>query len=200
MLRFTGDEYGITCITLKDSEKGKKIHVHLDEDSFLDRIYETEQEKIQHPVDQTVFKSLSRKMHPGHCDQCSICFEKLTTTNSVVDPQTTVELPCGHVFHQSCIKNWFNTKSTCPICRHELKSSIKIHFLLNKKMYLERYFHPYTSVYELLVYIKSKFYLDIDLEKYADMKSQSLEDKKIYHNSVIEILKKKPVGQTVLPN
>ena len=42
-------------------------------------------------------------------DDCSICREAL--------PDVAVYLPCDHTFHSECIKEWFNTHSTCPICR-----------------------------------------------------------------------------------
>ncbi len=28
-------------------------------------------------------------------------------------------LPCQHKFHFDCIHNWFETKRTCPLCRHK---------------------------------------------------------------------------------
>ena len=28
--------------------------------------------------------------------------------------------PCGHIFHESCLKNWINLKSDCPSCRRPL--------------------------------------------------------------------------------
>jgi hypothetical protein len=41
---------------------------------------------------------------------CPICFEMVTTTNRRV-------LPCGHVFHGSCVKQWLRDHTTCPMCR-----------------------------------------------------------------------------------
>ncbi|KAA8914215.1 hypothetical protein TRICI_002972 [Trichomonascus ciferrii] len=33
-----------------------------------------------------------------------------------------VELPCGHRFGQSCIKEWLGSSNTCPLCRTPLES------------------------------------------------------------------------------
>lgn len=46
-------------------------------------------------------------------EQCSICLSYLNAT-----PRTKVvaQLPCGHMFHPKCIKQW--SRPTCPLCRY----------------------------------------------------------------------------------
>ena len=46
-------------------------------------------------------------------EKCSICLSYLNCT-----PRTKVvaQLPCGHMFHPKCIKQW--SRPTCPLCRH----------------------------------------------------------------------------------
>jgi len=29
-------------------------------------------------------------------------------------------IPCGHLFHENCIKEWLRTSNQCPVCRYEL--------------------------------------------------------------------------------
>ena len=51
---------------------------------------------------------------------CSICFIPF-------DRNTKVNyLPkCNHVFHTSCITEWFKSHGTCPICRENIKQLVK---------------------------------------------------------------------------
>ena len=43
-------------------------------------------------------------------DNCSVCQDSYEETAS--------RLPCGHIFHDDCIAQWFRIKHSCPICRH----------------------------------------------------------------------------------
>jgi len=43
---------------------------------------------------------------------CSICFESL-----LLPPSPVSSLPCGHVFHETCVKQWVATHYDCPQCR-----------------------------------------------------------------------------------
>ncbi|CAD8082160.1 unnamed protein product [Paramecium primaurelia] len=62
--------------------------------------------------------------------ECAICCEQM-----IQDLSTLV--PCGHIFHQRCIKHY--SKLECPICRKQNKQSIPIHFSieLNQNKSLE---------------------------------------------------------------
>ncbi|CAF0819956.1 unnamed protein product [Adineta ricciae] len=43
---------------------------------------------------------------------CSICWEKFEKARC---------LPCGHLFHQNCLRSWLEQDTTCPICRVSLQ-------------------------------------------------------------------------------
>lgn len=47
---------------------------------------------------------------------CNICY-----SNIITDPLNPAEqctcLPCGHLYHISCVQTWFKEKKTCPECR-----------------------------------------------------------------------------------
>ncbi|KAF1872921.1 hypothetical protein Lal_00016026 [Lupinus albus] len=58
--------------------------------------------------------------------QCQICLEKFYGEKE--DEDTDVEIttmPCGHVFHHQCIKQWLQTSHMCPLCRCPLSSDNK---------------------------------------------------------------------------
>lgn len=48
---------------------------------------------------------------------CEICTELFDETKYVAST------PCGHVFHESCIKKWFNYSLTCPKCRNPVEEA-----------------------------------------------------------------------------
>ena len=48
---------------------------------------------------------------------CNICMEPFGSTE---DPESPVQLPCGHVMGRKCISRWLKTSNSCPLCRHVL--------------------------------------------------------------------------------
>lgn len=44
-------------------------------------------------------------------NECSLCLEPMTKKN------ITIALPCGHIFHTSCIKDALRHNKKCPMCR-----------------------------------------------------------------------------------
>ena len=49
--------------------------------------------------------------------QCSTCLELLAPGDDLTST------PCGHVFHVTCVIQWFETKKNCPQCRHPARES-----------------------------------------------------------------------------
>lgn len=50
---------------------------------------------------------------------CCVCFE----SGSKDGPHRLVSLKCGHLFGQSCIKQWMETKKKCPTCDKSIGKS-----------------------------------------------------------------------------
>lgn len=46
---------------------------------------------------------------------CCICLSEIKKGKD------TVLLPCGHMFHSKCGKNWLKKNNTCPMCREKVK-------------------------------------------------------------------------------
>lgn len=67
--------------------------------------------------DMKVDNDVLQNSHGG--DHCVICLDRIE------QPSATLLLPCGHLFHWKCLKTYvaMNGKdSTCPICRHNLRT------------------------------------------------------------------------------
>ncbi|XP_075906662.1 E3 ubiquitin-protein ligase AMFR-like [Nelusetta ayraudi] len=47
-------------------------------------------------------------------DDCAICWDAM---------QSARKLPCGHLFHNSCLRSWLEQDTSCPTCRKMLNIS-----------------------------------------------------------------------------
>ena len=43
--------------------------------------------------------------------ECSVCLDEFKVGDIFG------KLPCKHMFHEACIKKWFEQNNSCPICR-----------------------------------------------------------------------------------
>ncbi|KAK4352902.1 hypothetical protein RND71_028420 [Anisodus tanguticus] len=41
---------------------------------------------------------------------CAICMEEFQAVGAK-------QVPCGHLFHSSCLTNWLSLRKSCPLCR-----------------------------------------------------------------------------------
>lgn len=48
-------------------------------------------------------------------DDCAICWDHLDCAR---------KLPCGHLFHNSCLRSWLEQDTSCPTCRKALSDSM----------------------------------------------------------------------------
>jgi hypothetical protein len=48
--------------------------------------------------------------------ECMICLSPFTKQTDC----KTMHTPCGHCFHEECLKRWMDVKMQCPTCRSEL--------------------------------------------------------------------------------
>lgn len=45
-------------------------------------------------------------------DDCAICWDHMSSAR---------KLPCGHLFHTTCLRSWLEQDTSCPTCRHSLR-------------------------------------------------------------------------------
>eukprot|EP00835_Amoeboradix_gromovi_P001545 NODE_72_length_23514_cov_0.560624.p6 type:complete len:312 gc:universal NODE_72_length_23514_cov_0.560624:21399-22334(+) len=76
---------------------------------LLNQLFQ-QHETQENPVPKNVLNSFKRKEFLTPKD-CAICQDIL---------EYGLELKCKHVFHEDCIKEWFKSHNTCPICRAEV--------------------------------------------------------------------------------
>lgn len=86
-----------------DSDDGYDEDEDEDEDEISDN-----SDRLLKPVDVTTLAEDKR--------ECPICFETFGRSHNGTPCKTS----CKHNFCYSCIKNWLENNSSCPMCRREL--------------------------------------------------------------------------------
>ncbi|KAL2504106.1 E3 ubiquitin-protein ligase RNF43-like [Abeliophyllum distichum] len=72
------------------------------------------------PASDSSIKSLKRTRidYENNCAKsCIVCLEEFSKESK------TICMPCSHLFHGNCIKQWLRTSHYCPICRFEMPTS-----------------------------------------------------------------------------
>lgn len=54
-------------------------------------------------------------------DACSICHDDF-----IKGYELTRMLPCGHLFHAYCIREWLQRKDSCPVCREFVSAYVPV--------------------------------------------------------------------------
>ena len=71
--------------------------------------YDSSTQKVL-PYPRILYKDIKTNIHMS----CSICLEDFKINESAKLTE------CNHVFHEKCIKEWFISKQTCPMCRSSI--------------------------------------------------------------------------------
>lgn len=90
--------------------------------SFMDRLAAgvLGEQPSRPPTSDVVLEALPsvrvtpRDVDNQECAACVICLE-----NFKVGEMAT-RIPCGHLFHAGCVKEWLGRSNQCPTCRYEL--------------------------------------------------------------------------------
>ena len=92
-------------------------------DGIFENIFEQFLQRMgsrEHPTDEEILNELPETQIEDvtKLDQekknCIICLEDFKNGDKAII------LPCIHLFHTECIKNWLKTQDTCPICKFKL--------------------------------------------------------------------------------
>ncbi|GFP87381.1 E3 ubiquitin-protein ligase ring1-like [Phtheirospermum japonicum] len=70
------------------------------------------------PALESSIESLEKKTLMDCGTNCSVCLEE------VLRGCEGLVMPCLHVFHEDCIKEWLRTSYYCPVCRFEMPKRV----------------------------------------------------------------------------
>lgn len=72
-------------------------------------------------IDNVVYKRKRFKCVPAYSiidtAECCICYKRTKVDTDNAKNKYCKELPCGHLFHFSCIDRWLRGNLRCPLCR-----------------------------------------------------------------------------------
>jgi hypothetical protein len=54
------------------------------------------------------------KFSDHSCRTCTVCHSDFS------QGETVAVLPCNHLYHENCIRNWGIYRATCPLCRKDI--------------------------------------------------------------------------------
>lgn len=101
----------------------------LDSSFFMDILNQMQNQSNDDGVRPTSKKALEKlkvfKLEKSHCKEdketgknelpnCIVCMTDIEINSD------TLLIPCGHMFHDKCIRLWLEKHNTCPVCRFEL--------------------------------------------------------------------------------
>lgn len=90
------------------------------QEAIINMIMQHMQSSRDNPVETHILDLLPEiditdlKKIPEDKKECVVCLCAFELN------QKALILPCTHLFHTECIKDWFKTQNTCPICKFKL--------------------------------------------------------------------------------
>jgi len=76
------------------------------------QVYNPDNEEPEHRYTIVINKENPTKLK----NDCAICFDNLLRKKK----EKLYKTPCGHIFHEICLRAWGFQKLVCPCCRHQL--------------------------------------------------------------------------------
>ena len=85
---------------------------------FLNNMEQNDENPINRPLNQIELNELNSFDYNKSCESlCVICFNDKKSKEKVIKPPN-----CDHSFHSHCIKQWFQNKPVCPVCKSNVRN------------------------------------------------------------------------------
>lgn len=65
---------------------------------------------VELKLTQNALDALPRHRSTGE-ESCCVCM------CDIEHKDVAIKLPCGHEFHEECVMQWLDHRTTCPICK-----------------------------------------------------------------------------------
>ncbi|KAL3530694.1 hypothetical protein ACH5RR_010016 [Cinchona calisaya] len=153
----------------RNHSQSRRLHESIPDDPSLHEFQSRGLDSfVMHSLPITQFKE--KKNEEGNTNtDCAVCLGEFE------EGEWLKHLPhCSHVFHVSCIDTWFQTHSSCPLCRS---------YIFNLTVHEE---HS-ISVYTLLETLRRENFNQERSEQYQILRSQILQSSPIRMENQISI-------------
>jgi len=79
-------------------------------------------EEIDHLKDIQIYEGCLDNYH--NQNTCVVCMEEFNLKDTLC---CITEMPCGHIFHKSCLTTWLKeSDASCPICKHRINKRLDL--------------------------------------------------------------------------
>ncbi|KAG6538126.1 uncharacterized RING finger protein P32A8.03c-like [Zingiber officinale] len=108
--------FSVVEIPFTPSASASQLHYSLPRETYeyFFGVEITQYNRGPRPASPATVEGLQMVTKMGEDSSCSICLDDFEVMTQAL------AMPCGHSFHEGCLKEWLRRKNSCPLCRFSM--------------------------------------------------------------------------------